>query len=91
MMMTTRTEINPELIERAKKMNEPTFRPPRLAIGLAMILAFGGLTRAAPPKLEIQTTQIDLGQIVRGASAEARFELRNTGGETLEVIRVKPG
>ncbi len=72
-------------------MNETTFRPPRLAIGLALFLALGGLTRAAPPKLEIQSMQVDLGQIARGAPAEARFELRNTGGETLEVIRVKPG
>ncbi len=72
-------------------MNEPTFRPPRLAIGMALILAFGGLAEAAQPKLEIRTMQIDLGQIARGAPAEARFELRNTGDETLQVIRVKPG
>jgi len=47
---------------------------------------------AAPaPRAVVETREIDLGQVVRGESAEARFELRNDGDEVLRVLRAKPG
>lgn len=46
---------------------------------------------AQPPRIEVAAREIDLGTLVRGESAEARFELRNTGGETLRILNAKPG
>jgi hypothetical protein len=39
----------------------------------------------------VESEQIDLGQLVRGSSAEARFTLRNEGETTLHILRAKPG
>lgn len=47
---------------------------------------------AAPaPRLVVDSNTIDLGQLVRGESAEARFALRNEGDAVLRVLRAKPG
>jgi len=35
--------------------------------------------------------EIDLGQISRGATVEARFELRNVGDADLHILEAKPG
>lgn len=46
---------------------------------------------ARVPRLVAETREIDLGQVVRGATAEARFELRNEGDDVLRILRAKPG
>jgi hypothetical protein len=43
------------------------------------------------PRVETETTLIDLGQLARGETSEARFALHNRGDETLQILRVKPG
>ena len=42
-------------------------------------------------RLEVEQSEIDLGAIVRGEIAEARFALHNRGDEIAHVLRVKPG
>jgi hypothetical protein len=46
---------------------------------------------ASGPRIEIAQREIDLGSLFRGESAEARFEIRNLGDETLRILRAKPG
>lgn len=46
---------------------------------------------APAPRLVLETNLIDLGQLVRGESAEARFALRNEGDAVLRILRAKPG
>ena len=48
---------------------------------------------AAPsgPRIEVDATEIDLGVLDKGATAEATFTLRNGGDQTLKIIRAKPG
>lgn len=46
---------------------------------------------ASPPRLQVDSDTIDLGDVSRGEDAQATFHLRNTGGETLKILRVKPG
>ena len=45
----------------------------------------------AGPRLEIAATEIDLGSLSKGETAEARFELRNSGDEVLRILEAKPG
>lgn len=45
----------------------------------------------AAPRLVLDTEVIDLGQLVRGESAEASFALRNEGDAVLRILRAKPG
>ncbi len=42
-------------------------------------------------RVSIEQEVIDLGEVVRGATATATFVLRNTGEETLHVFSAKPG
>lgn len=48
---------------------------------------------AAPPapRVQIESETVDLGQLVRGASAEAVFVLRNAGNDVLKILSAKPG
>jgi hypothetical protein len=46
---------------------------------------------APAPKIEIAGTEIDIGQVVRGETAEGSFVVRNTGDAELKIQRVKPG
>ncbi len=49
-------------------------------------------TRAAsPPRLNVESSNLDLGQVPPGGKAEATFIVRNTGGEVLRLLSVKPG
>jgi len=43
------------------------------------------------PLLLMRETEIDLGQLPKGSSAEARFELRNAGNADLRVLEVRSG
>jgi len=43
------------------------------------------------PLLLVTQTEIDLGQVPKGSSAEARFELRNAGNADLRVLDVQSG
>jgi hypothetical protein len=43
------------------------------------------------PRIEVDATEIDLGVLDKGVVAEAKFTLRNTGDQTLKIIRAKPG
>jgi hypothetical protein len=48
---------------------------------------------AAPsgPRIEVDAAEIDLGALDKGVTAEAKFTLRNSGDQTLKIIRAKPG
>ena len=67
--------------------------------GLVLLLGLvvgGSPVRAEPevtpgPRVEILDREIDLGPLVRGASAEAVFRLRNAGDRPLRLLKVKPG
>ena len=43
------------------------------------------------PRLEFESTEIDLGTIDRGEISMARFTVRNLGDQPLRIVRVKPG
>jgi hypothetical protein len=45
----------------------------------------------APPRIEIDQDVIDLGSVIRGEEAVASFAIRNEGGETLRILKAKPG
>jgi len=68
------------------------------AYGLALTGAILGWivvdTRAADPagpRVEVETLEIDLGEISRGATVEARFRLRNVGDRDLHILEARPG
>ena len=75
--------------------------PERIAVPvlLALLAMAGGAAAAQPaeapattgPRIEVEQREIDLGSIVRGEAAEARFALHNRGDKTANVLRVKPG
>jgi hypothetical protein len=50
-----------------------------------------GTQPATGPRIEVEQHTVDLGQIVRGETAEARFAFHNRGDETLRILRAKPG
>lgn len=56
---------------------------------LAAALAWG--TAAAGPTIEVVNAEVDLGDLIRGSTAEAAFTLRNTGDETLRILGADPG
>ncbi len=65
-----------------------------LALSCAAGQAFGqqqAETAPIGPRLEIDIKEIDLGPINKGDDAEARFALRNTGDQPLEILNAKPG
>ena len=64
--------------------------------GIMPLVGLGGMTRAetgppAAPLLKIPAPVQDLGQLIRGESGMATFELVNKGTAPLEILRVKPG
>jgi hypothetical protein len=72
----------------------------RVTLGLLLALSFsagqllgqeGAGSAAIGPRLEVDPMEIDLGAVDRGEDAEARFTLRNTGDQTLKILRAKPG
>ena len=46
---------------------------------------------AAPPRMEVENEVVELGNVVRGEVVVASFAIRNTGGETLRILKAKPG
>jgi len=46
---------------------------------------------AAPPRMEIEKEVVDLGEVIRGEVVVASFSIRNVGGETLRILKAKPG
>ena len=42
-------------------------------------------------RIEMGQVEVDLGQLVKGETAEARFAIHNRGDETLRILRAKPG
>jgi hypothetical protein len=46
---------------------------------------------AGTPRLVVETSQVDLGSLIRGQKAEAEFRLRNAGDAVLRLESVKPG
>jgi len=66
----------------------------RLALAAALLAGAGYETAGAEPtgpRVEVERLEIDLGQIARGATVEARFELRNVGDVDLHILEAKPG
>ena len=46
---------------------------------------------AKPPRLQIEQDTIQLGEVIRGQKPLAAFVVRNVGGDTLQILKVKPG
>ena len=42
-------------------------------------------------RIEMEQVEVDLGQLVRGETAEARFAIHNRGDEILRIVKAKPG
>lgn len=63
------------------------------AVPAAEMPAKPGTAAAKPaaPHMEIEQESIDLGQVVRGETAEAVFTIRNTGADVLKILNVRPG
>ena len=68
----------------------------RAAVLCAWVLAASVPARAldeapAPPRLQVDEETVDVGEVPKGETRTATFRLRNVGGETLKILRVKPG
>jgi hypothetical protein len=48
-------------------------------------------TPAVPAMLTVEKEQIDLGDVVRGAKAEATFVLKNAGKVPVKILSARPG
>jgi len=46
---------------------------------------------ASPPRIEIENDVVDLGVVIRGEVVVVSFAIRNVGGETLRILKAKPG
>ncbi len=67
-------------------------RTSRIVLLAAVLIAVAAIpTAAAGPRAVVETPKIDLGQVPRGDSVEARFVIRNDGDEVLRILKVKPG
>ena len=67
-----------------------------LLCGVALVLAASVPARAqdeatAPPRLLVEQETVHVGEVPRGETRTATFRLRNVGGETLKILRAKPG
>lgn len=56
---------------------------------LAVTCAASALVAA--PRIVFESETVDLGKVVRGASANATFTFKNAGDTELEILSVKPG
>ncbi len=63
----------------------------RLAIGWSVLASLASGELAAAPVTETAAPEVDVGTLIRGATAEAVFTLRNTGDETLRILGAEPG
>ena len=62
------------------------------AVGLAVLVTgFATGWTWSGPRIEIVKSEVDVGELVRGSTAEAEFRLRNTGDETLRILGAEPG
>ena len=43
------------------------------------------------PRIEMGQLEVDLGELIKGETAEARFAIHNRGDEVLRILRAKPG
>ena len=71
-------------------MRNSTARRRRFEIGVVTCIVAGGIAAAAP-RVEPTASEVSVGDLVRGATAEAVFTLRNTGDETLRILGADPG
>jgi hypothetical protein len=62
-----------------------------LAVRWSLLAVMSVGAAHAAPVVETAASEIDLGELIRGAAAEARFTLRNTGDETLRILGAEPG
>lgn len=87
--------MKPSLARSVKRRR--SLLSPALCCGLALFAGWSLAQEPAQPapapgpRLVVETNVIDLGQVVHGESAEARFALRNEGSEVLRILRAKPG
>jgi len=64
----------------------------RVVIGLSLLAAaMSGGGAAGAPTVEVVVADVDVGELLRGSTAEAVFTLRNTGDETLRILGADPG
>ena len=61
------------------------------AVGIWLLAVMHGAALSAAPVVEPAASEVDVGSLVRGASGEAVFTLRNTGDETLRILGAEPG
>ncbi len=63
----------------------------RLGLILFGLVALSAQLALAAPRLEISSTELDLGQARQGQVLKGVFELNNQGDSPLVIERVSPG
>ena len=43
------------------------------------------------PRMSIEKETVDLGEVLKGSTASAAFEIRNTGDQVLKILDARPG
>jgi hypothetical protein len=60
-------------------------------VGLTSAQTEEAAEAAPPPRMEVEQETVDLGDVIRGEAVVASFVVRNVGGETLRILKAKPG
>jgi hypothetical protein len=80
----------------------PLWRAPRgllLGVGaIVLVLVSAGSLFAqsdpsaeATPRVTIEPTSVDLGELIKGTPGIAEYEIRNLGAAPLRILKVNPG
>ncbi len=81
-------------VKLARKMSVIAWRSGFLALVavIAVSVTCGPPSgKAGPPKISFSDTFWDFGRTPQGSQVSHIFWIRNTGGDTLRILRVKPG
>lgn len=67
-----------------------------LCCALAALIAIGALlslphSKAGPPKISLSETSFSFGATPHHSTVSHTFWIKNIGGDTLRIIKVKPG
>ncbi len=62
---------------------------PLLRSAVALIACLFALSAAASPRLVVERDLVDLGDVVKGESADVTFEIRNAGSAPLRILDVE--
>jgi len=67
-----------------------------LCLALAVVVAIGAIlllphSKAGPPKISLSETVWNFGRMPQNSRVSHTFWIKNIGGDTLRIIKVKPG